>query len=93
MSVKPATSALLGVLVTLVEISYLPEVIPDTIVFHSAGTNLIVTPISFANSFITSISKPLYLLVAGSLIVIGSQSPVVPTLSSPEDKILSRLDE
>ena len=31
-------------------------------------------------------------MVAGSLTVIGSQSPVVPTLSTPEDKILSRLD-
>jgi len=35
--VKPATKALLAVLVTLVEISYLPEVIPETIVFHSVG--------------------------------------------------------
>ena len=80
---KPATSALLGVLVTLVEMSYLSAVIPATIVFHSAGTNFTLTPISFANSLITSISNPLYLLVAGSFIDIGSQSPVVPTLSSP----------
>ena len=29
---------------------------------------------------------------AGSLTVIGSQSPVVPTFNSPEDKILLRLD-
>ena len=56
---KPATSALLGVFVTLVEISYLSEVIPETIVFHSAGTNLIFTPMSFASSFMTSMSKPL----------------------------------
>ena len=49
----------------------------------SAGTNFTLTPISFANSLITSISNPLYLLVAGSFIDIGSQSPVVPTLSSP----------
>ena len=60
--------------------------------FVPAGTNLILTPISLASSFITSISKPLYLFVAGSLTVIGSQSPVVPTFNSPEDKILLRLD-
>ena len=89
---KTPKRALFGVFVTLVEISYLADVIPETIVFHSAGTNSIFTPISLANWLITSISKPLYLLVAGSLTVIGSQSPVVPTLSTPEDKILSRLD-
>ena len=77
---------------TLVDISYLSEVIPETIVFHSAGTNSILTPMSLASSFITSISKPLYLLVAGSLIVIGSQSPVVPTFKTPDDKILSKFD-
>ena len=62
--------------------SYLLAVIPETIVFQSVGTNLTLTPISFANSFITSISNPLYLFVAGSFIDIGSQSPVVPTLNS-----------
>ena len=67
--------------------SYLPAVIPETIVFHSVGTNLILTPISLASSLITSISNPLYLFVAGSFRVIGSQSPVVPTFNSPEDKI------
>ena len=72
--------------------SYLADVIPDTIVFHSAGTNSTLTPMSLASSFITSISKPLYLLVAGSLTVIGSQSPVVPTFNTPDDKILSKLD-
>ena len=40
MSVKPATSALLGVFVTLVEMSYLSDVIPETIVFHSAVQTL-----------------------------------------------------
>ena len=67
--------------------SYLPEVIPETIVFHSVGTKVTLTPISFANSFITSMSKPLYLFVAGSFIVIGSQSPVVPTFNSPDANI------
>ena len=38
------------------------------------------------------ISNPLYLLVAGSFMVIGSQSPVVPTFKTPADKILSKLD-
>ena len=38
-------------------------------------------------SGITSMSKPLYLFVAGSFIVIGSQSPVVPTFNSPDDNI------
>ena len=51
------------------------------------GVKVTFTPISLASSFITSISKPLYLLVAGSFIVIGSQSPVVPTFNSPEDNI------
>ena len=92
MSVNPATSALFGVLVTLVEISYLAEVIPETIVFHSAGTNSTLTPISLASSLITSISNPLYLFVAGSFIVIGSQSPVVPTFKTPADRILSKFD-
>ena len=45
-----------------------------------------------ANSFITSISNPLYLFVAGSFIDIGSQSPVVPTLSSPFFLIVSNFD-
>ena len=89
---KTPKRALLGVFVTLVEISYLSDVIPETIVFHSAGTNSILTPMSFASSFITSISNPLYLFVAGSFIVIGSQSPVVPTFKTPDDKILSKFD-
>ena len=72
--------------------SYLSAVIPATIVFHSAGTNFTLTPKSLANSFITSISKPLYLLVAGSFIDIGSQSPVVPTLNSPFFLIVSNFD-
>ena len=74
-----------------VKVSFVPTEW-KTIVFHSAGTNSILTPISFANSFITSMSKPLYLLVAGSFIVIGSQSPVVPTFKTPADKILSKFD-
>ena len=45
-----------------------------------------------ANSFITSISNPLYLFVFGSFIDIGSQSPVVPTLNSPLFLIESSLD-
>ena len=56
------------------------------------GTKVTLTPISFASSFITSMSKPSYLLVAGSFIVIGSQSPVVPTFNSPVDKILFNFD-
>ena len=51
------------------------------------GVKVTLTPISFANSCITSISKPTYLLVAGSFMLIGSQSPVVPTFNSPDDKI------
>ena len=51
------------------------------------GVKVTFTPISFANSFITSMSKPLYLFVAGSFIVIGSQSPVVPTFNSPDANI------
>ena len=51
------------------------------------GVKVTLTPISFASSFITSMSKPLYLFVAGSFIVIGSQSPVVPTFNSPDANI------
>ena len=60
--------------------------------FVPAGTNSTLTPKSLASSFITSMSNPLYLLVAGSFIVIGSQSPVVPTFRTPAESILSRLD-
>ena len=44
------------------------------------------------NSLIISISKPIYSLVEGSLKVMGFQSPVVPTLISPELIIFCNLD-
>ena len=66
---------------------YLPEVTPLTRVFQSVATNSTSTPRSLASSVMTSMSYPVYALVAGSRIVIGFQSPVVPTLRTPAFRI------
>ena len=90
--VYPVVKALLALKEALVDRSYLLARIPLTSVFHSVGTNTISTPISSANWETISISKPIYLFDEGSFILIGFQSPVVPTLSSPVSKIVCKRD-
>jgi len=76
----------------VVDRSYLLAIIPLTSVFQSVGTNTISTSMSSANWETISISKPIYLFDEGSFILIGFQSPVVPTLSSPVSKIVCKRD-